>query len=112
MMPKSMPSKPKGHSPRLPNWVKPQLCKLVDAPPREPEWLHEIKYDGSRMHARLDRSRVQQLTRTGLDWTQKYPAVAAAVSCLPAEEAYLDGEFCGVRADGETSFSVIQAASD
>ena len=74
--------------------------------------MHEIKYDGSRMHARLDRSRVQQLTRTGLDWTQKYPAVAAAVSCLPAEEAYLDGEFCGVRADGETSFSVIQAASD
>jgi ATP-dependent DNA ligase len=42
-------------------WVKPQLCKLVDAPPQGPEWLHEIKYDGYRMHARLHRGRAQLL---------------------------------------------------
>ena len=107
-----MRSRPRDHSPGLPKWVKPQLCKLVGTPRRGSEWLHEIKYDGYRMHVRLDRGRVQLLKGTGLDWTQKYPAVAAAVSGLPAEEAYLDGEFCGVRADGETSFSVIQAASD
>ena len=93
-------------------WVKPQLCRLVDAPPRGPEWLHEIKYDGYRMHARLDRGRAQLLTRTGLDWTHKYPSIAAAVSALPARQAYLDGELCGVRPDGKTSFSLIQAASD
>src|SRR5689334_8733575 len=34
--------------------VKPQLTKLVDAPPDGPEWLHEIKFDGYRMHAGLD----------------------------------------------------------
>jgi ATP-dependent DNA ligase len=90
-------------------WIKPQLCKLVDAPPRGPEWLHEIKYDGYRMHARLDRGRAQLLTRTGLDWTPKY---STAVSTLPARKAYLDGELCGVRPDGKTSFSLIQAASD
>jgi DNA ligase D-like protein (predicted ligase) len=93
-------------------WVKPQLCKLVDAPPRGPEWLHEIKYDGYRMHARLDRGRAQLLMRTGLDWTDKYPSIAAAVSALPARQAYLDGELCGVRPDGKTSFSMIQTASD
>jgi ATP-dependent DNA ligase len=38
----------------LPKRVKPQLCKLVDEPPDGSEWLHEIKYDGYRMHARLD----------------------------------------------------------
>jgi len=37
---------------------------------------------------------------------------AAAVSSLRAKQAYLDGELCGVRPDGTTSFSVIQAASD
>jgi len=47
-----------------PRWVKPQLCKLVDAPPQGMEWLHEIKLDGYRMHARLDRGRVSLLTRT------------------------------------------------
>src|SRR5712672_2266215 len=96
----------------LPAWVKPQLTKLVDTPPEGPEWLHEIKFDGYRMHARLDRGAVRLLTRTGLAWTHKYPGIAAAVSSLPARQAYLDGELCGIRHDGTTSFSLIQNASD
>jgi bifunctional non-homologous end joining protein LigD len=68
----------------LPRWIKPQLTKLVHQPPDGPEWLHEIKFDGYRMHARLDRGAVNLLTRTGLDWTHKYPAIAAAVSSLDA----------------------------
>src|SRR5215472_11973262 len=96
----------------LPNWIKPQLTKLVDQPPDGPEWLHELKYDGYRMHARLDRGAVRLLTRTGLDWTHKYPAIAAALASLPARQAYLDGELCGVRPDGSASFSLIQNASD
>src|ERR1700739_4386870 len=64
------------------------------------------------MHARLDRGAVKLLTRTGLDWTHKYPQIAAAVSTLGARQAYLDGELCGVGPDGITSFSMIQLASD
>ena len=64
------------------------------------------------MHARLDRGAVKLLTRTGLDWTDKYPAIAAALSSLGARQAYLDGELCGVGPDGITSFSMIQLASD
>jgi hypothetical protein len=64
------------------------------------------------MHARLDRGAVRLLTRTGLNWTHKYPAIASAVSSLGAKQAYLDGELSGVRPDGTTSFSMIQAASD
>src|ERR1700739_1113141 len=111
-MAKSMTNRPRGGPSGLPTWVKPQLCKLVDASPRGPEWLHEIKYDGYRMHARLDRGRAQLLTRTGLDWTHKYPVIAAALSVLPAKQAYLDGELCGITRDGKTSFSLIQTASD
>jgi ATP-dependent DNA ligase len=64
------------------------------------------------MHARLDRGKVRLLTRNGLDWMHKYPAIARAVAALDARQAYLDGELCGVRADGITSFSMIQMASD
>jgi ATP-dependent DNA ligase len=85
---------------------------VVDVPPQGLEWLHEIKYDGYRMHARPDRGKAHLLTRTGLDWTHKYPPIAAALSAMPARQAYLDGELCGNRPDGKTSFSVIQAASD
>src|SRR5438067_2459777 len=96
----------------LPIWIRPQLTELVDAAPEGPEWLHEIKFDGYRMHARLNHGAVKLLTRTGLDWTHKYPPIAAAVASLPAGEAYLDGEMCGVFPDGITSFGMIQAASD
>jgi ATP-dependent DNA ligase len=80
----------------LPDWIPPQLTQLVDAAPDGDGWLHEIKYDGYRMHARLDRGAVKLLTRTGLDWTHKYPAIANAVAELGARQAYLDGELCGV----------------
>jgi bifunctional non-homologous end joining protein LigD len=96
----------------LPEWIPPQLTQLVDEAPEGSGWLHAIKFDGYRMHARLDRGGVRLLTRTGLDWTRKYPAITAAVASLPAMQAYLDGELCGVRPDGITSFSMTQAASD
>jgi ATP-dependent DNA ligase len=34
----------------LPEWVPPQLTQLVDAAPEGDDWLHEIKFDGYRMH--------------------------------------------------------------
>jgi ATP-dependent DNA ligase len=64
------------------------------------------------MHARLDLGKTQLLTRTGLDWTPKYPPISAALSALSVKQAYLDGELCGIRPDGKTSFSLIQAATD
>ena len=71
----------------LPEWIRPQLTQLVTAAPEGDQWLHEIKFDGYRMHARLDRGAVRLLTRTGLDWTHKYPAIAEAVSSLGARQA-------------------------
>src|SRR5438270_12617979 len=95
-----------------PAWIKPQLAALVKSAPEGTDWLHEIKLDGYRMHARLDAGRVQILTRRGNDWTDKYPAIAKAITTLPAQNAYLDGELCGVLPDGRTAFNLIQNASD
>jgi bifunctional non-homologous end joining protein LigD len=38
----------------LPQFVSPQLSKLVEKPPSGPQWLHEIKLDGFRIAARID----------------------------------------------------------
>jgi len=65
------------------------------------------------MHARLDAGRVQILTRRANDWTDKYPAIAKSITRLPAQNAYLDGELCGVLPDGRTTaFNLIQNATD
>jgi bifunctional non-homologous end joining protein LigD len=76
----------------LPHFVPPQLSQLVEKPPSGSQWLHEIKLDGLRMAARIDNGRVQLLTRTGLDWTAKYPSAVAALAKLNIKTGYLDGE--------------------
>ena len=95
-----------------PKWIKPQLCKLAAKAPSGPLWVHEIKFDGYRIAARIDQRAVQLLTRSGLDWTAKYPATADALAKLKVKSAYLDGELCGVRPNGVTSFELMQQASD
>jgi ATP-dependent DNA ligase len=55
---------------------------------------------------------VQLLTRTGLDWTAKYPSAIAALANLNVKTAYLDGELCGVDDAGLPSFAQTQAATD
>jgi ATP-dependent DNA ligase len=90
----------------------PQLSRPVETPPSGPQWVHEIKLDGYRMAARIDNGRVQLLTRTGLDWTAKYPSAIAALANVNVKTAYLDGELCGVDDAGLPSFAHTQAATD
>src|SRR5271154_6413264 len=96
----------------LPRWIAPQLTQLSHAAPSGPQWLHEIKLDGFRMAGRIERGRAQLLTRTSLEWTDKYPRVISALAGIHAKAAYLDGELCGLGDDGLPSFSQTQAASD
>src|SRR6478752_1941384 len=96
----------------LPAFIPPQLAQPVEKPPSGPQWLHEIKLDGYRMAARIDNGRVQLLTRTGLDWTNKYPSAIAALANLNVKTAYLDGELCGVDEAGLPTFAHTQAATD
>jgi ATP-dependent DNA ligase len=73
---------------RPPHFIRPQLALLAEVVP------HELEFDGDRLHARLEAKQARLLTRTGLDWTDKYEAVAAALGKLPARSAYIDGELC------------------
>jgi ATP-dependent DNA ligase len=79
-----------------PKWIRPRLTRSVDEAPAGKDWLHEIKYDGYRMHARLDRGKIQLLTRTGLDWSKRYRFTVEALRSLPVKTAYLDGELCAL----------------
>jgi ATP-dependent DNA ligase len=48
----------------LPQFVPPQLSKLVENPPSGPQWLHEIKLDGSRRWSADKRSLHQDISAT------------------------------------------------
>jgi DNA ligase D-like protein (predicted ligase) len=75
-------------------------------------WAHEIKFDGFRMLARIVSGAAALLTRNRLDWTAKYPDIAAAIGALNCRQAYLDGELCAVLSDGTTSFAGLQGHGD
>jgi len=92
----------------MPGTITPQLATLVDKPPDSAEWLHEIKYDGYRLLARIEKGKAKLLTRNGLDWTAKFPALARAMAALPVENALVDGELVALAVDGTTSFADLQ----
>jgi ATP-dependent DNA ligase len=62
---------------------------LAPAAPASNNWLHEIKYDGYRKHARLDRDKIRLLTRTGLHWVASLSAHHRSAPFPAGEE--LDG---------------------
>lgn len=88
----------------------PQLATLVAAPPCGNEWLHEIKFDGYRIGARVRKGAVTLLTRNGNDWTAAFPEIADAVRTLGVDAASIDGEVAVVLPDGRTSFQALQNA--
>jgi len=102
-------AEPKSHAP-LPDFIPPSLATLRAEAPDGPGWVHEVKFDGYRIQARLDHGKVRLLTRKGLDWTAKFPNVAQAVVQLPATTALIDGEIVIEDEKGVSSFSGLQAA--
>ncbi|HEY7247080.1 MAG TPA: DNA ligase D [Xanthobacteraceae bacterium] len=94
----------------LPDFVPPSLATLRAEAPSGAGWVHEIKFDGYRIQARIEHGQVQLLTRKGLDWTDKFPNVAAALGKLRVRSALIDGEIVVEDARGIASFSGLQAA--
>ena len=100
---------------RFPGFIPPQLAQPATEAPAGNGWAHELKLDGYRMQIQIpSHSRAQRkatlLTRKGLDWTARMPAIADAASLLPVEDAILDGEVVALNAKGIASFAELQAA--
>jgi bifunctional non-homologous end joining protein LigD len=92
----------------LPDFVPPSLATLQDSAPRGANWLHEIKFDGYRIEARLDHRQVRLLTRKQLDWTHRFAPIAQAIAALPAQTALIDGELVVEDDSGHSNFSLLQ----
>lgn len=92
----------------FPGRIEPQLATLVDSPPEGEDWLHEIKYDGYRLLARIADGKAQLLTRNGKDWSHRFPTIAEALASLPIDQSWLDGEVVALQADGSSSFAHLQ----
>ncbi len=92
----------------LPEKFSPQLAVLAEVPPSGEQWLHEIKFDGYRIIARISNGKVRLITRNGNDYTDHFPHVASALSKLKADSAIVDGEMVVLDKNGRSDFEAMQ----
>jgi bifunctional non-homologous end joining protein LigD len=102
--------RPSRRSGARPKFRKPQLATLVDEAPRGDDWLHETKFDGYRCLVALGRGGERLYTRSGLDWTARFGALAGAFDALSCASALIDGEVMARRQGGGSAFNALQAA--
>jgi bifunctional non-homologous end joining protein LigD len=96
---------------RIPFRVHPMLATLVDRPFDKPDWIYEEKYDGYRILAYKEGSRVTLFSRNGKDRTLSFSVVADAVRKLAAETLLLDGEVVVFDRHGVSHFQLLQEGS-
>jgi len=89
-------------------FIPPQLATLADAMPTGRDWLHEVKFDGYRTFAYVEGKDVRMMTRTGLDWTAKFQALADRLAGLDVKSAIIDGEVVALNAEGRSSFTALK----
>lgn len=94
----------------LPAFVPPALATLATKAPAGSRYLHEIKFDGYRIQARVENGAVRLLTRTGLDWTDRFgTGIPAELTRFPIRTGLFDGEIVVESGNGATDFSALQA---
>ncbi|MEI9906344.1 MAG: DNA ligase D [Asticcacaulis sp.] len=88
-------------------FIEPELATLTDEVPDSKDWVHEIKFDGYRTLALIENNAVRMMTRTGLDWTGKFQALADRLATV-GRTVMLDGEIVALNDQGKSSFKVLQ----
>lgn len=91
----------------IPRKVAPMLCTLTREPVADPEYLFEIKWDGFRIISHVHKNQVQMNSRSGLDYTAKYPLIAKVLKNL-GHDLVLDGEAVVFNEEGIPDFDALQ----
>jgi bifunctional non-homologous end joining protein LigD len=92
----------------FPGFIKPCLAAQRDEVTSARGFVHELKLDGYRIQAHLRDGHVTLYTRAGLDWSNRFPAIAAELGRLPAGKLIIDGELISADASGRPNFSALQ----
>lgn len=95
---------------RPPSFRQVQLAKLADTVPAGNRWVHEMKYDGYRILVAVGGEEARAYTRSGLDWSGRFPSILLEARKLKVRSALLDGEAVVMDAKGRSSFQALQNA--
>lgn len=97
----------KGINTSIPKGVKPMLASLVNAPFDDPLWNLEVKWDGYRSIAYIEKGKAELASRNNKSFTGKYYPITEALEKW-SNDAVLDGEILVIQDDGKADFSALQ----
>jgi len=97
----------KGEKSKFLSGIKPMLCTLLRKPFDDPDFLYEVKLDGYRIIAYIKKNEVTLSSRSGLNYTQRYPSVADELAKMDFD-VILDGELVALNSEGRPDFDALQ----
>jgi bifunctional non-homologous end joining protein LigD len=92
---------------KLNDFIKPMLAKETDTPFSDKDWIYEIKWDGYRAIAEVNKTNARIYSRNGNLFNSTYPVVLQALEELNIQ-AVLDGEIVIVDEEGKSNFQLLQ----
>ncbi|KGO85929.1 DNA ligase [Flavobacterium rivuli WB 3.3-2 = DSM 21788] len=92
---------------KVPEKIKPMLATLVNEPFDDPEWTFEVKWDGYRSIAYVNKGTVELSSRNNKSFTEKYYPLVNTMSDWTIN-AVLDGEILVIGKDGKANFGALQ----
>jgi bifunctional non-homologous end joining protein LigD len=98
---------PRAKERKFKDYIKPMLATLTDEPFDNPDWIFEVKWDGYRAIAEINKGDVKFYSRNGLSFVELYPEVAAELKKIK-KNCTIDGEVVVLDEDGKPSFQKLQ----
>jgi bifunctional non-homologous end joining protein LigD len=92
-------------------FIVPSAPVLKQRPPKGPNWIHEVKFDGWRAQLHKDGDEVTIFSRNGRDLTRRFPAIRDSLIALPATSAIIDAEIVADDVDGKPNFTALMQGS-
>lgn len=91
----------------MPSNIIPMFATLTDEPFNDKDWFFEIKWDGYRALAYVQKGRADILSRKNLSFNAKFAPVVQALQDMPLN-ALLDGEIVAINEEGKADFQLLQ----
>ena len=92
-----------------PRFIEPMKARLVEEPPKQGDWIYELKFDGIRAIAIKADEKVSFISRNENRLDARFPEIVDAVKNLPVGECIIDGEVVALDEGGRSSFQLLQA---
>jgi len=97
----------KGSKSKIPTGMKPMLATLVDEPFDDPDWQYEVKWDGYRALAFLNKGEVELLSRNNKSFNEKFYPIYELLKTFEIN-AVFDGEILVLNDKGISNFGDLQ----